>query len=446
MGKRVHDLDNLQDHERSTPAVPEIAPFCGLHYNTERFGRDWSKLIAPPYDVLDEADKAALLQQEQHNIVGVDLPHVPPKSAGPDEAYAMAAELLQRWIDSEAMIREAQPALYVYHQVYDHAGHTHIRKMFFARMRIEVFGQGTIYPHEQTFGGPKEDRLKLMQTTTCQLSPIFGLYSDPSNSVSAILDTTDREPDVRAVMEGVENRVWIFTDPNAIRMIQENLKTRNVYIADGHHRYGTALNYRDSLGDLPEDHPARFVFTGFCAMEDPGCVILPTHRVLSGFGETKAAAILAALDEGLETTTGGPDIRDVEQLVADDAPHDMAIYLAAGDRICTATFTNRPILDRLAPQQSPAWRELDVAYLHRYLIDELITGKALGGNPPSIQYIKSVAKAVEVARETRGIALLCKACTMEQLRAVSEAGDLMPQKSTFFYPKLATGLIVYPLT
>ncbi len=423
--------------------MPEIAPFRGYRYSTDKFGRDWSKLISPPYDVLDEQDKAELLQRDPHNFVAVDLPHVPPKEAGPDEAYARAAETFRQWIDEQAIVREDEPALYIYHQAYIHGGQTYVRKMFFARMRIEAFGQGTVYPHEKTFGGPKEDRMKLMQATRCQLSPIFGLYSDADNAVSAILDVRNTDPDASATMDEVENRLWICQDADAIAQVQETLASRAVYIADGHHRYGTALNYRDALSDLPEDHPARFILVGFCAMEDPGCLILPTHRVISDFGDVKPGAILAALDEGLKTTTADPNVTSVDQLVANDAPHDLAIYMAAGDRFYTGTFTQRDALNKLAPDHSAAWRELDVAYLHRLLLDELVTGKAMGGTAPKTQYIKSAEKAVEIARSSGGIALLCKACSMEQLRAVSEAGDLMPQKSTFFYPKLATGLVVH---
>jgi uncharacterized protein (DUF1015 family) len=226
------------------------------------------------------------------------------------------------------------------------------------------------------------------------------------------------------------------------------MSDRRLYIADGHHRYETAMRYRDTLlqerGDLAADHPARHVFIGLCAMEDPGCLVLPTHRVLTGFGETRPSAVFAALQEGLASTTADPNVSDPEKLIASAPGADLGLYLAAGDRMYTARFTRREVLDRLEPERSDAWRRLDLAYLHRYLLDELVAG-ALAGQAPTIHYVKAAAKAVELAREENAIAMLCKPCSMADLRGVSEAGDLMPQKSTYFYPKLATGLVFCPL-
>ena len=428
--------------------MPEIAAFCGLRYNADRFGQDWSNLVAPPYDVLDADDKAELLRRDDRNIVAVDLPHVPPKSAGPDEVYDQAADLLRQWRDEAGMNLDGQPAIYVYHQQYEHAGQAFTRRMFLSRMRLEPFGSGKVFPHEQTFGGPKEDRLKLMHATRCQLSPVFSLYSDPDNAVSGLLDPGDQPPDVTAELQGVVNRLWVVQDIERIGALCKQLADRAVYIADGHHRYGTALRYLDELtaaGELPMDHPARFILVGLCAMEDPGCLILPTHRVISGLGDTSPSQILNALQPGLKTVAANPDLTDPAHVLPADSADDLAVYLAAGDRFYTGRFTQREILQTLAADQSQAWRELDLAYLHRYLIDELITKEALGGRAPAVQCVKALDQTIAIARETNGIAFICKPCTMADLRAVSEAGDLMPQKSTYFYPKLVTGLVVNPL-
>jgi len=426
--------------------MPEIKPFAGYRYSTERFGKDLSALIAPPYDVLDAADKAALQDKHACNIVTIDLPHVPPKSAGPDEVYVRANETLRRWIADGTLIRDTQPAIYVYHQVYEYGGRQYTRKKFFARMRLEAFGTGTVFPHEKTFGGPKEDRFKLMQATQHQLSAVFGLYSDPDNGVSGILDVGSTEPDITAELENVTNKMWIVQDAATVQAVCTRLADRPVYIADGHHRYGTALNYRDSLGTIPADHPAHYVLVGFCAMEDPGALILPTHRVLSGFGSKTHDDVVAALIKGLKDVSQTSAPADANQILPANSPDDLALYLAGDNRVISGQFAQRDVLRNLAPEQSDAWRDLDVAYLHRYMIDELVTKNTLGGDEPKIQYIKLAADAVQAAKDTTGIALICKACTMAQLRAVSHAGDLMPQKTTFFYPKLATGLVLHPLT
>jgi hypothetical protein len=288
-----------------------------------------------------------------------------------------------------------------------------------------------------------------MQATQCQLSAVFGLYSDPENAISRLLEVADRPAAVVAELEGVINRLWVVTDEPVIRQVVEQMASRPVFIADGHHRYGTALNYRDGLlaaGDLPMDHPARFILIGLCAMEDPGAVILPTHRVLSGFGETPVRLVMEALREGVDIRAAAVKAGDPEELVPKNGTDDVCIFQAEVGQYYLGRFTQRTVLRTLAPERSPAWCELDLAYLHRYLIQELISEGLMGGAEPVIQYFKSAGQAIRAARDTGGIAMLTRPCTMADLRAVSEAGDLMPQKSTYFYPKLATGLVINALT
>lgn len=181
-------------------------------------------------------------------------------------------------------------------------------------------------------------------------------------------------------------------------------------------------------------------------MEDPGAVILPTHRVISAFGEMTSAHVLESLRAGADLTEVKADVSKPESLLPADAPEDLCVYVAEGKKVLKGCYTQKAKMATLAPDQSDAWRELDVAYIHRVLIDELVTKDLMGGAPPTVQYFKQADKAIAAADACNGIALICKACTMAQLRAVSEAGDLMPQKSTFFYPKLATGLVINPLT
>jgi len=249
--------------------------------------------------------------------------------------------------------------------------------------------------------------------------------------------------------------MWVVSDAGTIGAVRKAMADRAVYIADGHHRYGTALMYREAFVEqhhdafveqhepLSADHPTNFILIGLCAMEDPGCLILPTHRVISDFGSASTSDVLAALQKGVEITPLDKTPSDPEALLPPDADADLAIYVPADNKTYRGKFTQRETLPKLAPDRSEAWHELDLAYLHRYLIDECITPAI--GHTPTVACVKSAAKTLDTARATNGIALLCKACTMEQLRAVSHAGDLMPQKSTFFYPKLATGLVINPL-
>jgi len=413
--------------------MAEVKPFRALRYEHTRMGGDLSTVIAPPYDVLDKSDKETLLAQSDRNMVAIDLPHIPPKALGPPAAYQRSAETLAAWLEDGTLVREQEPALYVYHQEFEHAGRGYTGRKFIARVRLVPFSEGVVLPHEQTFGGPKEDRLALTKATKCNLSPVFGLYTDPQDAIGrAFAEATGgRDPDLTATMDGVENRLWIVTDSTTIDRVGRLMAPKRIFIADGHHRYGTALDYRDYLTrqegeELAPDHPANFVMLVLGSMNDPGSLILPYNRVLTG------------PDVSIENLTGA--------WVEGCAPADLA---SADLVLCDGTdgteysfrFTDRGQLNRLEPARSRAWRSLDVAYLHRYLIDSLARGLEM-----TVRYVKSADQARVLARRERGVALLMNATKMEQLRAVSQEGELMPQKSTYFYPKLATGLTINPLS
>ncbi len=286
--------------------MPEVTPFRAIRFDHDRLGGDYSTVLAPPYDVLDRIDKDALLAHNEHNIVAIDLPHIPPKSRGPDEAYAHSAKLLSQWLSSGVLVKETSPAIYVYHQTFEHEGKTFTRKKFIARVRLHPFSDGVVLPHERTFGGPKEDRLALMQATKCHLSPIFGLYTDPENDIHrALSSTVNQPPQAVATMDHVLNKFWIVTDTVVIDAVVSSMADKNIYIADGHHRYGTALSYRDWVcdragGSLPGDHPANYVMFVLASMDDPGCVILPYHRALA---DLSIAALLEAWKDGIDKAT-----------------------------------------------------------------------------------------------------------------------------------------------
>jgi len=413
--------------------MAETTPFAAIRYSVERLRGDLSAVIAPPYDVLDENEKAALLARSDRNIVAIDLPHVPPKMAGPASAYQKSAELLRDWLADGTLVRETAPAMYVYHQRFEHEGVFYTRRMFIARARLHPFSDGVILPHEQTFGGPKEDRLALMKATACQTSPIFGLYRDPGDAVgTALQKTVTQLPDAAGTIDDVENCLWIVKDASVINKIEQIMADKKVFIADGHHRYGTSLLYRDHLaeengGPLLPEHPANYVMFVFASMDDKGCLILPYHRAL-------ADTALTTLEEAWAPAT--------EPVPPEQA--DIKLVDGRTGRQATLKFTKRTLLAKLEPKESPAWHQLDVAYLHRYLIDELLKAKI--GSEPKIHYVKSADDAKKVARENAGVALLLNATPMAHLQAVSEAGGLMPQKSTFFFPKLATGLTMNPLS
>lgn len=425
-----------------------IRPFAAIRYATKPGAVDISTRLAPPYDVLDEKDKRALLAPDSKNFVAVDLPHIPPKSAGPPEVYQASQRQIEVWLAEGVLVYDTQPAIYVYHQIYNHGGTRYVRKMFFARLRIEPFGTGSVFPHERTFGGPKEDRLALMKATRAQLSPIFGLYQDPANVVAGKLEAfLTKESLAEGVLDGVENRIWAVRDPAVIETVAKLMADKAIYIADGHHRYGTAGLYRDwlteSAGPLPPDHPANYVLTVFCAMEDPGLLILPTHRVLPGV--IVSGADLQSDDNLNVSLLPVSSCEKILPALARFGPQAVAHYDAREKKYRAVTPKNPDILKSLEPDRSEAWRKLGLAFLHAYLLDRLVSPRLCGGKEPEIHYIKSGPPAVKEAEESNGTVFLMQATTMEEMRDVCRTGEVMPQKSTYFYPKLASGLVVNPL-
>lgn len=421
--------------------MAHIEAFAGIRFGpASGAGSDISALVSPPYDVLDPADKERLIGKSPNNIVAIDLPFAPAKKAGPDELYERSAATLKKWLEAGVLVQDDSPAFYVYHQRFTWQGESYTRRLFFCRLRLEPFGEGSVFPHELTFGGPKEDRLKLMQTTRCQISSIFSLFNDPKGEALAVLESAIAdEPDAIARQDEVENRLWRVTDGKIIESVRAAMRDKKIYVADGHHRYGTAMMYRDWLteqeGGLADDHPAHYLLTALSEMDDPGMLILPTHRVLVEPGDLTDDQILQAWSEGLELT----------ETESADVTADFTLFAGRSGKHFSARIRDRGVLQRLEPTESEAWCGLDMAYLHRYLIDELLVARRRNGNPVTVRYVQSVEDAESAARDGAGVAVLASATSMAQLRAVSEAGSFMPQKSTFFFPKLATGMVINPL-
>ncbi len=428
--------------------MAHIEPFTAIRYSAT----DLSNLVAPPYDILDEADKAALLAKDDHNIVDIDLPQAPAKAAGPDSVYEQAAGRLTSWLDIHCLLRDRQPAIYVYHQTYRVGRRALTRKKFFVRLKLEPFGSGGVFAHEETFGGPKEDRLKLTIATRCNVSPIFGLYPDSGNEIAAVLDgQAAREADQFALLDGVENRLWVVTDRATIQAVQAKLADKPVFIADGHHRYATALSYRQretsESGEPSAQDPVNYVLAVLGGMEDPGATIHPYHRTIVDVPGLSAAAMNSSMAAAFTWSVGKPpsDAADLAARLASAGPGAIGFYLGRERVFATATPKAPDFLVAYEPRRKPPWRRLSYSILHRYVLGEVIGPKFCGGAAPTVHYHKSLEEAVKDAEGSAGLAALMPATTMQQLRDVCTSGELMPQKSTYFYPKLATGMVLNPL-
>jgi uncharacterized protein (DUF1015 family) len=430
-----------------------IRPFSGIHY-ASRADLELSKLIAPPYDVLKEADKAALQAQHPNNIVTIDLPHMPPESVGPDAAYEKANTTLKAWLSAGVLVRDRKQAIYPYTQSFEYHGKVFHRRGFICLVKLEPFGAGHIVPHEKTHKGPIEDRLKLMKVTRTQLSPIFGLFNDDRGEVTKLLYQNASRPMLDGTLNGIRSQLWSVNDANVENEVIRMMGTKNIYIADGHHRYTTALQYQKDAeqangGPLPPNHPANFCMFVLVNMFDDGLLILPTHRIIGGIEKFNFEQLKTALGtnfEIIETTLPETRVAELQDMINGDAPHTMGLFDGTTRKSYKLRLKNLDVLKALEPGQSDAWRRLDVAILQRYLIDEVLKPLFGGGKDPTKAY---TADAAQVAPMVDGkqyqIGLMLRPTPLPALEDLGRHGEVMPQKSTFFYPKLATGMLINPL-
>jgi uncharacterized protein (DUF1015 family) len=417
--------------------MAEIEPLRALHYNLEKTG-GLEDVIAPPYDVIDAEQRAALEAKSPYNVVRIDLP------VGEDP-YEAAAKQLAEWRSGGVIVEDGTPALWVLEQRYTGPDGRHRnRRGFLARVRVEEYGAGRIRPHERTHPGPKEDRLRLTRATRANLSPIFSLYSDPERAAWAALGpATKAAPWAQATDEdGTINRLWRIDDPDAIDAVKTAVNRSELLIADGHHRYETARIYADEVGGEGEH---RFTLMCLVALEDPGLTVFPTHRLLRGLRPDQHESLADAIRGNFDIA----ELADVDGLApqADPIAIRMGYVDAHFQRPFMLTVKSPAIADAALPEHSEAYRRLDTAVL-----EALILKSTLGMTDEDIDhlhglgYTRDAEQAVDLVRGGEyDVAFLMAPTPIERVQAVAAAGESMPPKSTYFYPKVPTGLVFNPL-
>lgn len=432
--------------------MPQIEAFRALRYDLGHVG-SLSDVVAPPYDVIGPELQEQLYKRHPANCIRLILNREEPGDDERNNRYGRAARFLKNWRGEGVLFAEPDPAVYVYHTQFDYAGQTYIRRGFMARIRLERFGEGKIYPHEETMAGPKQDRLLLTRACKANLSQVFGLYPDANSEVQAPLEAAiaGSAPLEATDHLGVIHRLWPVTDVQTISRLAGVIGPKPVFIADGHHRYETACNYRDELaagGALPANHPAHYVLMMCVGMSDPGMIVLPTHRLYRGLPAISSGELIKKLAGAFTTRLAGEGA-DLAQSVWDEIEYGgnqgtLGLYTAEDDRWVLATISDagRARMGELASDHSRAWHELGVAILHRLVIDTLLAARDL----PKPRYVHLVDEVVEgLASDEFSLAALVMPATVDQVRQISEHRERMPAKSTYFYPKLLSGLVFNPL-
>ncbi len=435
--------------------MAEIRPFPGVRFDMAKVGA-LTDVVAPPYDVIGPDLQTKLYNASPYNIVRLELNREEPEdSAKGSNRYTRAAGILKDWRKQSVIRDDQDTAFYLYHQIFEVEGQTHTRKGFFARVRLEPFGEGRIYPHEQTLSGPKADRLALYHATGFNLSPIFGLYPDTENAVLEAVEAglVDKTPLEATDHLGVVHRFWPVTDPKALTTAQGLMADKAIFIADGHHRYETGLKYRDELTERGElsgpDDPANFCLMMLVGMSDPGLLILPTHRLVQGLPfltSGKLTELLAPEFEIEDFGEGPSGCRAAWQEIELHGDQDMLGFGTAMDnRWCTARLRSDATMDKLVPDHSPDWRSLGVSILHELVLKKIFGDLGLG-DTMSCRYVHLIDEVLEGFHSGAcDLACLVPPASMEHVESIASNLEKMPPKSTYFYPKLLTGLVLNPL-
>jgi uncharacterized protein (DUF1015 family) len=414
--------------------MADVRPLRAVHYDLASAG-PLADVVAPPYDVIDARQRAELVARSPYNVVEIDLPDG-------DEPYAHAAELYTEWQHAGVLVRDSEPALWPLEQRYRGPdGELRTRRGFFARVRVEEYGAGRIRPHERTHPGPKEDRLRLTRATRANLSPIFSLYSDAEGNAWNALSATAAGAPWGEVTDGdgTVHRLWRCGDPAAIEVVQTTLADAELLIADGHHRYETARVYAEEIGG-EGDH--RYVLMCLVALEDPGLTIFPTHRLVRGLDAARRAALAEAIERDFVATAVA---RDQIAPVAGTGPLELG-YVDARQTLHLA-LRDQSIADAALAELPSAYRRLDTGVL-----EALLLKGALGLTDEDIShlhgfgYARDAAQALELVESGEyDAAFVLRPTPVEAVREVAASGVNMPPKSTYFFPKVLTGLVINPL-
>lgn len=419
-----------------------VKGFKGLRFDTKKTG-GIGGVVCPPYDIISEEQRLAFIRENEYNVIRLEL----PKGSDP---YGDAAKILKEWTDKGILTREEKDAVYIYEEEFTAYGERKSVKGCIVRVKIEEFEKGVILPHEFTLSKAKEDRLNLMKATNCNFSQIYALYSDEKGETIGKLDRlSSGAPDIELTdNDGVTHRMWIVTNEDDVRSVCGDFDGRKLYIADGHHRYETALNYRNYLrenGLAKEGDACDYQMMMLVNMEHPGLVVFPTHRIVRDLESFDAHEVKRECGEYFDVSehTADEDIETALRKLYDEGKKAFAMYTGGG-AWSLLVLKDISVMSKLLPDLSDASRQLDVSVLHTLILEKLMgIDKENMAKQINLTYVKQAQDALDsVDSGKANCAFILNPTRISEIAAVSSEGEKMPQKSTYFYPKLITGLVM----
>ncbi|MDP3788815.1 MAG: DUF1015 domain-containing protein [Candidatus Omnitrophota bacterium] len=429
--------------------MAKILPFKGVLYNREKV-KGFKSVVSPPYDVISHAMKEELYKASPYNIVRIILGKHSPDDNKSDNQYTRAARFLEEWLRSGVLKKDTKPAIYVYEQEYLHKGKPKKRMGFISLMRIEDPGKNLVLPHEYTFAKPKEDRLNLIRATGANTEPIFCIFQDNGNRVTNAIRgrgyAKKSKPVINIRLEGIRNRIWRLADQDIIRKIQKALDKKQVFIADGHHRYEVSLAFRDEMRKklgLKDAGEFENLMVYFSSLTDDNLTILSTYRVIKNAGGMDWKTIELKLQPYFRIEEAKTKKAMFDALEMVKTGYTFGMYFKNG-KFYVLKLKNEAVLDKVIKEdKSREWRRLNVTVLHYLVLGHILHVDKSSSNDENILYTRDEDDAIGQVKSGKcEMAFFQVPTKMIQVRNIAAHGDRMPHKSTYFYPKPLSGLVL----
>ncbi len=431
--------------------MAEIRPFRAVYYNEEKVG-DLSSVVCPPYDIITPQMEEELHKRNLYNFIRIENNRLMPQDSENDNRYTRSAELLGQWLEQEVLINAKKPAIYIHDHYFNNGDMEYMRRGLVVRVRLEEWHKNVVRPHEGTLAGAKKDRISLLGALKTNTSPIMSMYEGDSEEVAAILENKKLKKLLFKLdgEDGERHEVWQITGTASVKKICESFNDKPLYIADGHHRYESALNFRHEqsviLKETTGEEPFNFVMMTLIDFNDPGLLILPPHRLLRGLPETKIAGLRKSLKTffsvEIASLSKPGEWQRVDSWLKTGREIKLVIFGLAGQNLTLLTLKNAAVAEKMMPQfHSRIYKGMDVSVVDHVILEELLGLNSKDEVKITYNYDRQEAVDGVIAKEYQ-LAFIINPVKWKTIKSIADVGDRMPRKSTYFYPKLPSGVII----